>query len=76
MIMPDIHPTAVVDPNAQIADDVSIGPLCIVDGNVTIGEKTKLVGQCYITGHTTIGARNEIYPGACLGAPPQDVSWD
>jgi UDP-N-acetylglucosamine acyltransferase len=74
--MPDIHPTAVVDPNAEIADDVYIGPLCIVDGNVAIGEKTKLVGQCYITGHTTIGARNEIYPGACIGAPPQDVSWD
>lgn len=74
--MPEIHPTAVVDPKANIADDVSIGPFCIVDGNVTLGEKTRLVGQCYITGHTTIGARNEIYPGVSIGAPPQDVSWN
>ena len=74
--MPTIHPTAVVDPLASLADDVVIGPLSIVDARVTIGPGCKLVGQCYVTGQTSIGANNMLYPGVCIGAPPQDVAWN
>jgi len=74
--MPAIHPSAVVDPQATIAGDVTIGPLCIVGPHVTIGPGCKLVGQCYITGHTTLGTNNTVFPGVCIGAPPQDTAWN
>lgn len=74
--MPHIHPTAVVDPRAQLADDVEIGPLCIVGPHVTIGPQTRLIGQCCVMGHTTLGARNVLYPNVCIGAEPQDFAFD
>jgi UDP-N-acetylglucosamine acyltransferase len=74
--MPSIHPSAVVDPKAQIADDAEIGPLCVVGPNVTIGSQTRLVAQCYIAGRTTLGERNVVYPGACIGGEPQDYDYD
>ena len=74
--MAKIHPTAVVDPKAKIDDSVTIGPQCVVGPNVTIGPECNLIALCYIDGYTTIGARNMIYPGASIGAPPQDISFD
>jgi len=74
--MPQIHPTAVVDPRAEIADDAQIGPFCIVGPHVRIGAQTRLIGQCYVTGHTTIGSRNVLYPNVCIGAEPQDFAFD
>jgi len=74
--MTDIHSTAVVDPKADIAENVQIGPGCVVGPNVVIGEGCRLVAQCYISGHTTLGKRNVVYPGACIGTPPQDISYD
>ncbi len=74
--MPHIHPSAVVDPRAVIADDAQIGPFCMVGPHVTIGARTRLLGQCYITGHTTLGARNLIYPNVCIGTEPQDFAFD
>ena len=74
--MPNIHPTAVVDPKAKIDDSVTIGPQCVVGPNVTLGPDCNLIALCYVDGHTTIGARNTIYPGASIGAPPQDISFD
>ncbi len=74
--MPDIHPTAVVDPKAEVAEDVQIGPGCIVGPDVVIGEGCRLIAQCYISGHTTLGKRNSVFPGACIGTPPQDIAFD
>ena len=73
--MPKIHPTAIVDPGARIADDVVIGPLCTVGPNVEIGSGTELVGQCAITGYTSLGENNKVFPFAVLGCPPQDLEW-
>ena len=74
--MPTIHPTAIVDPQAKIADDVVIGPLCAVGPNVEIGAGCELVGQCAITGYTTLGENNKVFPFAALGHPPQDLEWE
>jgi len=74
--MPNIHSTAAVDPKAEISEDVQIGPGCVVGPNVVIGGGCRLVAQCFITGHTTLGKRNVVYPGACIGTPPQDTSFD
>jgi UDP-N-acetylglucosamine acyltransferase len=73
--MPKIHPTAVVDPKAVIADDVEIGPLCYVGPNVKIGNGTKLLAQCSIDGYTTLGKNNTIHPFAALGQNAQDLSY-
>lgn len=65
--MAKIHQLSVVDPKAEIADDVEIGPFCTVGPNVRIGAGTKLISHAVIAGHTTLGARNTLYPYASLG---------
>ncbi|MFA6715358.1 MAG: acyl-ACP--UDP-N-acetylglucosamine O-acyltransferase, partial [Victivallaceae bacterium] len=73
--MPKIHPTAVVDPKAVIADNVEIGPLCYVGPNVKIGNGTRLLSQCNIDGYTTLGENNVVHPFAALGQNAQDLSY-
>lgn len=73
--MPKIHPTAVVDPKAIIADSVEIGPLCYVGPHVKLGDGTKLLPQCNIDGYTTLGENNIIHPFAALGQNAQDLSF-
>ena len=65
--MIDIHPSAVVDPNAELDDDVVIGPYCIVGPNVKIGRETRLMSHVVVDGYTTMGKRNLVYPFAALG---------
>jgi UDP-N-acetylglucosamine acyltransferase len=70
--LPTIHPTAIVDSRAILADDVIVGPYCTIVGAVTIGPGTKLINNVSIRGPLTLGARNVVYPFACLGFDPQD----
>ena len=72
---PQIHPTAIIDPNAKLADDVLVEPYAIVDGNVSIGEGCVVGPHCRITGWTTIGARNRFESHCSIGAPPQDLKY-
>ncbi|MEI6092202.1 MAG: acyl-ACP--UDP-N-acetylglucosamine O-acyltransferase [bacterium] len=70
-----VHPTAIVDKNAKIGNDVSIGPYSIIGPNVQIGNGTKLEAHVVIDGHTTIGENNKIAPFASIGQPPQDLKY-
>ncbi len=70
-----IHPTAIVEDGAKLAEDVFIGPYCIIGKNVTIGKGTKLVSHVVVEGHTTIGENNEIHQFSSIGVPPQDRSY-
>ena len=70
-----IHPTAIVDPVAQIGDDVEIGPFSIVGPHVAIGDRTTVQSHVVIEGEVAIGSGNLIGHGAVIGAPPQDVSF-
>ena len=72
---PKVHPTAMVSPRAQLADDAIIGPGAIVDDHAVIGPGTELKAGSIITGHTTIGARNTFGPYAVVGTPPQDLGY-
>lgn len=69
---PRIHPTAVVDPDATIADDVTVGPYCVIGPKVSIGPGTTLSHHVSIDGRTTLGRDNRIFPFASIGAEPQD----
>jgi UDP-N-acetylglucosamine acyltransferase len=73
--MPDIHPSAVVDPAADIAADAAIGPYCVIGPAVTIAEGCRLVAHVHVTGHTSIGPRTKIQPFTSLGTPPQSVKY-
>lgn len=70
--MATIHPTAVIDPNAELAASVSVGPYSIIGADVRVGEDTVIHGHVVLDGPMTIGARNEIYPFAAIGALSQD----
>lgn len=70
-----IHPTAIVDPKAELADGVSVGPFCTVGANVKIGRGTRLVSHVVVDGWTTIGEENAIFPFATLGLVPQDLKY-
>src|SRR6056300_471264 len=70
-----IHKTALIDSNAKISKNVSIGPYSIIGPNVEIGEGTVIQAHVNITGNTIIGANNKIYPFASIGSDPQDLKF-
>ncbi|HEV3119620.1 MAG TPA: acyl-ACP--UDP-N-acetylglucosamine O-acyltransferase [Gemmataceae bacterium] len=69
--VPRIHPTAVISPEAEIADDVVVGPYVIVEGAVRIGAGCVLRPHVVLCGPLTIGERNMVFSGAVLGERPQ-----
>jgi UDP-N-acetylglucosamine acyltransferase len=71
----NIHPTAIVDKNARIAEGVEIGPYSVVGPHVTIGRDTKIASHVLIEGWTTIGERNRIFSFSSIGTPPQDIGY-
>ncbi len=73
--MPKIHRTAIVDPQAQLADDVEIGPNCTIQGSVSIGPGTRLIGNVWLIGPLALGAGNVLYPNVCLGFEPQHYKY-
>ena len=73
--MPDIHPTALVDPAAQLAAGVRIGAWSIVGPTVEIGPGTTVAEHVVIRGRTKIGARNRIFQFNSIGEEPQDKKY-
>ncbi len=74
--MPKIHPTAIVHPKAQLADDVEVGPYCIVEQDVTIGSGTVLRQHVIVRRYTTMGSGNFVDSFVVLGGEPQDFGFD
>jgi UDP-N-acetylglucosamine acyltransferase len=70
-----IHPSAIVDPRAQLDDSVEVGAYSIIGPDVTIGARTKVGPHVVIDGHTTIGADNVFYQFSSIGAAPQDKKY-
>jgi UDP-N-acetylglucosamine acyltransferase len=71
----NIHPTAIVDPGAELDSSVNVGPYVIIEKGVKIGQETTIKPHTVITGPTTIGSGNLIGPFATIGAPPQDLKY-
>jgi UDP-N-acetylglucosamine acyltransferase len=74
--MPHIHPTAVVEEGALIAEDVTVGPFAYIGSSVKIGEGTTVASHAVIEGDTTIGKNNRIFSHAAVGTIPQDLKYD
>jgi UDP-N-acetylglucosamine acyltransferase len=70
-----IHPTAIIDPLAQLHSSVSIGPYTVIGPHVKVGPGTSIGAHCVIEGRTTIGADNRIFQFNSLGAIPQDKKY-
>ena len=70
-----IHPTAIIDKNSKILDNVEIGPYCIIGPEVEIGSNSKLHSHIRIKGNTKIGKNNEIFPFVSIGTSPQDLKY-
>lgn len=70
-----IHPTAIVDPKAEISSDVAIGPYSIIGENVSIGSATVIGSHVVIEPYVTIGPNCQIFQYAAIGAPPQSLKY-
>ncbi len=70
-----IHPTAIVDPSARIADSAEIGPFCVIGAEVEIGARTRLMGHIFAEGPLSIGEDNTFYPYSTVGVAPQDLKY-
>lgn len=70
-----IHPTAIIDPSAQIDDNVSIGPYSIIKSDVKIGSGTTIGPYTTIENYVTIGEDCQIYQYASIGGAPQDLKF-
>ena len=69
--MANIHPSAIIEGNVQLADSVEIGPGCVIQGDITLGEGCRLIGHVYLVGPITMGSNNLIYPYTCINFEPQ-----
>ncbi|HEY5777002.1 MAG TPA: acyl-ACP--UDP-N-acetylglucosamine O-acyltransferase [Xanthomonadales bacterium] len=70
-----IHPTALVDPKAELADDVEVGAFTIIDAKVRIDAGTRIGSHAVVTGRTTIGKNNHIFQFTSIGEEPQDKKY-
>jgi UDP-N-acetylglucosamine acyltransferase len=70
-----IHPTALIDPRARVAESASIGPYSIVGAEVEIGAGTRLMAHVYLEGPTWIGSDNLFFPYSTVGVASQDKKY-
>jgi UDP-N-acetylglucosamine acyltransferase len=70
-----IHPTAVIDPRAELAQGVSVGPYSVIGPDVRIGEDTEIGAHVVLEGRVGVGARCRLGHGAIIGGVPQDLKY-
>lgn len=71
----NIHPTAVIDPKAQLGNNIKIGAFSCVGPDVTLGDDVILHQHVVVDGHTTIGKGTQIFPFSSIGLQPQDLKF-
>ncbi len=70
-----IHPTAVIDPQADLADNVHVGPFVVIEGNVRVGPGCILRAGAHLIGPLVLGAGNQVFSHAVLGEQPQHLKY-
>ena len=73
--MARIHPTALIDATAELAEDVEIGPYSIIGAQVTVGAGSRIGPHVVIAGRTRFGTRNRVFQFASIGEIPQDRKY-
>ena len=73
--MARIHPSAIVDPAAELDTGVEVGPYSVVGAGVRIGAGSRIGPHVVIDGLTTLGRENAVYAFASIGGPPQDKKY-
>jgi UDP-N-acetylglucosamine acyltransferase len=73
--MSDVHPTALIEPGAELGATAKIGPFCHVGRHVQLGEHVELISHVVVAGRTTIGDGTRIFPFASIGHQPQDLKY-
>ncbi|MGH0034323.1 MAG: acyl-ACP--UDP-N-acetylglucosamine O-acyltransferase [Myxococcota bacterium] len=74
--MPRVHPTAIVEGGATLADDVEVGAYSFVGADVVLGAGVRVDPHAVVTGHTRVGEGTRIFSFACVGGEPQDKTFD
>jgi len=73
--MAEIHPTAIIEKNVQLGENVVIGPYVCIKSDVTVGDNTRIEANAYIGSFTRIGKNCRIFPSAVVGTIPQDLKF-
>ena len=73
--MTQVHPTALIDPHAELGPGVHVGPYSIIGPNVRVGASTVIGAHCVLEGYTTIGSACQVFTGAVIGSIPQDLKY-
>ena len=71
----NIHPTAVIAPDAALGDDVEVGAYAVIGAGVQVGDRTRIGPHVVIEGPTRLGADNHVFPYASIGSAPQDKKY-
>jgi UDP-N-acetylglucosamine acyltransferase len=70
-----IHPTAIIDPGAELGKDITVGPYAVIGPQVTLGDGTTVGSHAVIESHVRMGKGNRIHSFASVGAIPQDLKY-
>ena len=70
----NIHATAIVDPQAELGDDVTVGPYTVIEKGVRIGAGTEVGPHCFVAGGSVLGERNTLTAFVSVGTAPQDLA--
>jgi UDP-N-acetylglucosamine acyltransferase len=73
--MKRVHPTAIIDPRAELDSDVEVGPYSVIGAGVKIGKGSRIHSHASIQGNTTLGEGNVVFPFATIGSVPQDLKY-
>ncbi len=73
--MSRVHPTAIIDPRAELGSEVEVGPYAVIGAGVKIGKGSKISAHAVLQGQTTLGQGNVVFPFASVGSIPQDLKF-
>ncbi len=71
-----IHPSAIVDPGARLAEGIEIGPYAVIEADVEIGPECRIAAHAVIKRYTRMGRDNRVHEHAVLGGTPQDLAFE
>jgi len=71
----NIHPTAIIDPQAELGKNLTVKPYAIIEGNTQIGDDCIIGAYAVIRAGTSLGTGTEVHTGVVLGEPPQDMKY-